>query len=56
MKRSIDDCPACFVKNCECECKTCEESRIKYKEFSQAKLDDMNILELLHNAKPRNKV
>lgn len=36
-------CKACFMKDCDCTCNTCEAVRMRNKILSQKELDLMNV-------------
>lgn len=42
MKRNKEDCPNCFVKDCDCECNTCTSKGLRNLSMSQAQLDRLN--------------
>lgn len=42
MRRNKEDCPACFMKDCDCDCVICTVNREKNRILSQDRLDMLN--------------
>ncbi len=47
LRKSGKDCHACFLKDCDCECKTCVAARERNRELSQNVLDILNIADAM---------
>jgi len=43
FRRSKEDCPACFVKDCDCTCKTCGTNRERNRNLSGNELTRLNM-------------
>ena len=45
------DCIACFAKDCDCECNTCNAYRIRNNTLSSKELDGLNIKDAIEKGK-----
>jgi len=54
MRRYQDnDCNACYVRDCDCECKTCINLKERNQSLTSAQLRDLNLKDALDQAEKR---
>jgi hypothetical protein len=55
MRNRLDrDCNACWMKDCECECKTCVDARERNEKLSRSELYRLNIEDIQRRATLQN--
>jgi organic radical activating enzyme len=47
MRKDGKDCERCFLRGCDCECKTCREAYQRNMGLTSKKLDEMNLMDAL---------